>query len=114
MIGLAGIRDELRPEVKKAVEMVRDAGIQTVMITGDNGATAQAIGELTDRLAAACEKLEKDLAGIPTEALAAMHYCHDVLIPDMEEARQAADQLETLTASEYWPFPTYSDLLFSV
>ena len=81
---------------------------------GYETATAQAIGELTDRLAAACEKLEKDLAGIPTEALAAMHYCHDVLIPDMEEARQAADQLETLTASEYWPFPTYSDLLFSV
>ncbi len=43
-----------------------------------------------------------------------MNYCHDVLIPDMAKAREAADQLETLTASDYWPFPVYSDLLFYV
>ena len=43
-----------------------------------------------------------------------MRYSHDVLIPDMAEARKAADQLETLTASDRWPFPTYSELLFSV
>ena len=24
------------------------------------------------------------------------------------------EQLETLTASEYWPFPVYSDMLFYV
>ena len=30
------------------------------------------------------------------------------------EARKAADQLETLTASKSWPFPVYSDLLFYV
>ena len=27
---------------------------------------------------------------------------------------RAADQLESLTAADRWPFPTYSDLLFSV
>ena len=43
-----------------------------------------------------------------------MRYSHDVLIPDMAEARRAADQLEVLTAADRWPFPTYSDLLFSV
>jgi glutamine synthetase len=32
----------------------------------------------------------------------------------MAAAREIADRLETLTASEYWPFPVYSDLLFSV
>lgn len=40
LVALAGIRDSLRPEVKKAVETVRAAGIQTVMITGDNRETA--------------------------------------------------------------------------
>ena len=44
----------------------------------------------------------------------AMCYCHNVLIPDMADARKAADQLETLTDSEFWPFPVYSDLLFYV
>lgn len=43
LIGLVGIRDELRPEVKKSVETVHNAGIQTVMITGDNRETAIAI-----------------------------------------------------------------------
>ena len=43
LIALVGIRDSLRPETKNAVETVRRAGIQTVMITGDNRETAVAI-----------------------------------------------------------------------
>ena len=43
----------------------------------------------------------------------AMYYCKTV-IPAMEAARADADQLETLTDQSYWPFPTYSDLLFYV
>ena len=76
--------------------------------------TAKEIADLTDALQNACSKMESDLDAIPADATAAMRYCHDVLIPDMEEARKAADQLETLTASDYWPFPVYSDLLFYV
>ena len=76
--------------------------------------TAKEIAALTDALQDACSKMESDLDAIPADAMAAMRYCHDVLIPDMEEARKAADQLETLTASDYWPFPVYSDLLFYV
>ena len=45
LIGLVGIRDSLRPETKNAVETVRRAGIQTVMITGDNRETAVAIAK---------------------------------------------------------------------
>ena len=69
---------------------------------------------LTDALQEICAKMETDLAATPADATAAMNYCHDVLIPDMAKAREAADQLETLTASDYWPFPVYSDLLFYV
>ena len=76
--------------------------------------TACQIGSLTDALMAASDKLETDLSAIPADAAEAMRYSHDVLIPDMDTARRAADQLETLTGSDRWPFPTYSDLLFSV
>ena len=69
---------------------------------------------MTDALMAASDKLETDLSAIPADAAEAMRYSHDVLIPDMDTARRAADQLETLTSSDRWPFPTYSDLLFSV
>ena len=76
--------------------------------------TAGKIAGLADSLLTACEKMEEDLAVIPGSSHEAMRYCHDTLIPDMAEARGAADQLESLTAADRWPFPTYSDLLFSV
>ena len=41
-----------------------------------------------------------------------MVYNHETIVPAMAKARAAADELETMTASEYWPFPTYKDILF--
>ena len=76
--------------------------------------TARSVSDLTDQLTELCFRLESDLEQIPADALEAMVYSHNVIIPDMRESRQLADQLETLTAKEYWPFPVYSDLLFSV
>ena len=42
-LGLSGMIDPIRPEVKAAVEECRGAGIRTVMITGDHPDTAAAI-----------------------------------------------------------------------
>jgi Ca2+-transporting ATPase len=42
-IGLFGIIDPARPEAKKAIEICVDAGIRTIMITGDHPDTAYAI-----------------------------------------------------------------------
>ncbi len=42
-IALIAIRDRLRPDAKAAVATARRAGIQTVMITGDNPLTAESI-----------------------------------------------------------------------
>lgn len=39
-------------------------------------------------------------------------YFRDVVIPAMDDVRDVADKLELLLASEYWPIPTYQDLLF--
>lgn len=44
-IALIAIRDRLRADAKNAVETARAAGIQTVMITGDNPLTAEAIAK---------------------------------------------------------------------
>ena len=45
IIGLVGIRDEVRPEAKDAIKEVQNAGIQVVMITGDRLETAVAIAK---------------------------------------------------------------------
>lgn len=45
LIGLVGIRDEVRAEAKEAIEEVQNAGIQVVMITGDRLETAVAIAK---------------------------------------------------------------------
>jgi Ca2+-transporting ATPase len=44
-LGLAAMKDPLRPEAKAAVQACHDAGIRTVMITGDHKDTATAIAE---------------------------------------------------------------------
>ena len=36
----------------------------------------------------------------------------DYIIPAMNNVRAIADELETLVGKEYWPFPTYGDILF--
>ena len=45
IIGLVGIRDDVRPEAREAIEQVQNAGIQVVMITGDRLETAVAIAK---------------------------------------------------------------------
>lgn len=45
IIGLAGIRDDVRPEARDAIREVQNAGIQVVMITGDRMETAIAIAQ---------------------------------------------------------------------
>jgi len=52
LVGILGIRDDVRPEATKAINEVQQAGIQVVMITGDRKETAISIakdsGLLTD------------------------------------------------------------------
>ncbi|MEG1718927.1 MAG: glutamine synthetase III [Clostridia bacterium] len=41
-------------------------------------------------------------------------YQRDNVIPVMAKLREVADELETYVANDFWPFPTYKELLFSV
>ena len=41
-------------------------------------------------------------------------YYKNNIFTGMQELRAVADELETLVAEDYWPFPTYGDLLFKI
>ncbi|MBQ5536790.1 MAG: calcium-translocating P-type ATPase, PMCA-type [Treponema sp.] len=45
LVGIASIRDDVRPEARDAIAEVQKAGIQVVMITGDRLETAKAIAK---------------------------------------------------------------------
>nr|MDD6335247.1 calcium-translocating P-type ATPase, PMCA-type [bacterium] len=55
LVGLVGIRDEVRPEAVTAVAQVQRAGVQVVMITGDNRQTAVAVAREVGLLAPGAE-----------------------------------------------------------
>ena len=77
-------------------------------------ALAAQLSDATDRLFDHCNALEETMLHLPQDrASQAMYYCKTV-IPAMDAARAAVDELETITDSKYWPYPTYSDLLFYV
>ena len=72
----------------------------------------QFLGETTDNLHDATNDLYNVLQRVPADAEEASRYYHDVVIPRMNLVREYADMLERVTAKSYWPYPTYSDLLF--
>ena len=49
-----------------------------------------------------------------TDVTEASVMIRDVILHKMAELRVPCDEAETLTAEEYWPFPTYEKLLFGV
>ena len=95
----------------KAVNAMKTAGVEPY-------AEAHVLADVAERNA----KLYKALEGLRGAVKATCHgdalecakYEHNVIIPAMAAVREQADELETLVGKEYWPFPTYDDLLFNV
>ena len=78
--------------------------------------TAAKLCALTDEIGAATEALEKAQYAYATvsDITEAADMIRDEILGKMAELRVACDEAETMTAKEYWPFPTYGDLLFGV
>ncbi len=71
------------------------------------------LSQHTDALYETCETLREDLGRVPScDNQCAANYFHDVIVKDMAAVRSHADALEQLTDKSYWPYPTYSDILF--
>ena len=83
------------------------------------GIAPKAEADLISRLSSATDeaydlvlRLRDSLRAVPSRTEAAVAYYHDTVVPFMEKLRVQADILEELTDKKYWPYPTYSDLLY--
>lgn len=110
------IRHQILPAAIKYTEHLTRGIVNKQKI----GLTCKAERLLAERLSIACDKLydnceilSEDLKNVPkgdTPAIA--RYYGEVIVSSMANAREQADILESLTDKAYWPYPTYSDLLF--
>ena len=77
---------------------------------------ANAIGSLNEQLLEETIGLKTALETVSDDAEpeTLLHYYHDEVEKRTNDVRKTVDKLEVLTASKYWPYPTFCELLFSV
>ncbi len=74
------------------------------------------LSSLLEEASAALSELEDAVIALKnlTDVTEAAFFVRDAVIEKMNTLRVICDEAETLTAKEYWPMPTYGDLLFGV
>ena len=77
---------------------------------------ANAIGSLNEQLLEETIGLKTALETVSDDAEPEklLRYYHDEVEKRTNDVRKTVDKLEVLTASKYWPYPTFRELLFSV
>jgi glutamine synthetase len=75
--------------------------------------TIRGVSGLVDELSEALSHLvaqNEELGGDDVESKA--HHMRDNIIPAMNEVRRVADRLEKVVPDDFWPLPTYRDMMF--
>ena len=72
------------------------------------------LSALIDSIDEATEALEKSVLALEGDNTRQAFHIRDEVLCKMSELRALCDETETITAADYWPFPTYGDLLFGV
>ena len=99
-------------DIAKTAELAKSCGAETVF----EEETVKEISALVTEMYKALGTLEADVQKVhsieDTQEMA--NFFHDTIFADMGALRVPADKIETLVGKDYWPYPTYSDLLFYV
>ena len=110
---------EILPAVLKYIIFVAD-GINSVKQTGlavDVSAQSSVLKDLSaaaGQFKAALLKLEKTLEKRTGDSAELAAYFRGKVIPAMETLREVGDRLEVMVGEDYWPMPTYAELLFGI
>ncbi len=114
-------RRDIIPAVNAYIAEVADtaAAKLAVLPEADCSVEKDIIKRLSDlnakayRDTAALQAAESRAAALTNAVSLAEAYCSEV-IPAMDTLREDIDAMEVLTASEYWPLPSYGDMMFNV
>ncbi|MBR2895913.1 MAG: glutamine synthetase type III, partial [Oscillospiraceae bacterium] len=114
-------RKEILPAVESYISFIAGAASAKLRVDSELSCryekkTLHHMTSLAERIDTKIEDLlravkKQDAASDITEA---SKLVRDEVIPNMSELRARCDEAEALTAREYWPFPTYGDLLFGI
>ena len=117
MIDMAN--QQIIPAVMRFAKSLADTTLAVKQAGGDDFTSTELLKTVTAKLTEtkkAVEALleaEKQASEMVRGKEQAFFY-HDVVMTAMNNLRKPADELEKLVDKEYWPFPTYADLLFEV
>ncbi len=119
MIDMA--KKEILPAIEKYVSelvsvAVKKAKLDAAIQSGYESSVIKKLSALEDMIYTRCEDLEKSAATLKgiEDITKQSEFVRDDVLAKMAALRVAADEAETFTDSNYWPFPTYGDLLFGV
>ena len=100
--------------VARSLNSVKETGL-AVDVTVQAGLLKD-LSAAAGQFKAALGKLEKVLEKAPEAGSAHDRalYFRDRVIPAMEALREVGDRLEVITGEEYWPMPTYAELIFGI
>ena len=113
-------RKQIIPAVLKYVNMLTDTASKKAKVNLPAKLEMKYVtklSELCERADEACEDLSRKtgaLSGYTNNVFASSQYCKTDVLPAMAHLRALADEMETCTAAEYWPFPTYGKILFAI
>ena len=95
-----------------AVEAKQKIGVDTAY----ERETAAQVSELTGEMYRRVLHLESEMQQLEsiTDSTEQSLFYKDHILTAMADLRRAGDRLESLTAADFWPFPTYGELLFGV
>ncbi len=88
------------------------SGVELGLNYGGITAEAKKLGKLIDSLQRLITTLEKTNEKLPGDLVKQAEYTQSKVIPAMEAVRDVADKLESCVAHDYWPLPSYREILF--
>ena len=113
------VNKDILPAVSKYVGKLCKTGERKKLFAADCSYEEDIIRELSSLSAFIYNKtnnLENVLSSIKSAAntVEEANMFRDTIIPLMNEIRKAVDEAERAMSSEYWPYPSYADLLFGI